>query len=86
MKAILIMFVVSPIAGIIVGLAYGATQVSATTWDMAVIILASGAGVNLASFGVARIVAARHPLPGKTVNMIDKAIITDGRYLPPPQF
>jgi type III secretory pathway component EscS len=86
MKAILILFVLSPVAGIVVGLAYGATQVSASTWDVAVIILAVGAGVNLGSFGIARIVAAIHAPAEKRLYQIDKAIITDGRQLPPPQF
>jgi hypothetical protein len=83
MKLIAFLFIVSGLAGTGAAVFYGATQVSPGTWDYAVIALATGLGVNLGSFGIARIVAARHRPADKNVTMIDKAIITSGELLPP---
>ncbi len=85
MKALILIFVVSPVVGVVAGLVYAAAQVSPQTWDTAVIILASSVGFNVSAHGLARIVAARHPPlpePTKQITMIDKAVFTDGTNLP----
>jgi hypothetical protein len=85
MKALILIFVVSPVVGVVAGLVYAAAQVSPQTWDTAVIIVASSVGFNVSAHGLARIVAARHPPlpePDKQVTMIDKAVFTDGTNLP----
>ncbi len=89
MKAIFAMFVIAGFAGLVAAILYGATQVSAGTWDYAVVILSTGLGVGTGGLmlgaGVARIVAARHAPPDKHVTMIDKAIMMD-RQIEPPRF
>ena len=85
MKALILIFIVSPAAGIVAGLVYAAAQVSPQTWDTAVIIVAGSIGFNVSAHGLARIVAARHPLPPaptRNVTMIDKAVFTDNTNLP----
>lgn len=80
MKAIFAMFVIAGFAGLVAAILYGATQVSAGTWDYAVVILSTGLGVGTGGLmlgaGVARIVAARHAPPDKHVTMIDRAVFT----------
>jgi len=90
MKAIFAVILIAGFAGLVAAVFYGATQVDAGAWTYAVVVLSTGLGVGTGGLmlgaGIARIVAARHPQPGKHVTMIDKAIITDSRQLPPPQF
>ena len=78
MRAVAAIAIIATFAGIVAGLAYGATQVDPGAWTYAVVAVSTGIGVSAACSGVARIVAARHAPPEKRVTMIDKAIITNG--------
>ena len=77
MRIFAVLFIVSGFAAIVGAAVYGASQVSPGTWDYAVVIVSTGAGVNLASFGVARIVAARHRPADKHLTQIDKAVFLE---------
>ena len=86
MRTFAVLLIISGFAALVGAAVYGASQVSPGTWDYAVVVVATGAGVNLASFGVARIVAARHRPPDKRVTQvsIDKAVFTDREQITGP--
>ncbi len=85
MRAIAAVAIIAIFAGIVAGLAYGATQVDPGAWTYAVVAVSTGVGVSAACSGVARIVAARHAPPEKRLYQIDKAVFTASQ-IEPPQF
>ncbi len=87
MRAVAVIAIIGIFAGVVAGLAYGATQVHPGAWTYAVVAVSTGIGISAACSGVARIVAARHAPPKRELYQIDKAVFT-GRHdmIEPPKF
>ena len=79
MKTFLIVVLISVFVGVVSAIVYGAVQVSAGTWDTAVIMLTASISANVVMHGFARVIAARHPPQpdNRQITTIDKAVIMD---------
>lgn len=79
MRAMILILAVSMFAAVVGAAVYAAAQVSAGTWDTAVIMLASGISANIALRGVAHVISAKHPPPAdnRQVTTIDKAVFLE---------